>query len=244
MVDSIIRCTSALPSNDYKLCPFTRHVFLSGGVAVGKTTILNYIASVFFNVDDIFFVREYIDYDVEGEKRLESLHHGVIKNYQFQKYVLRCYRKQFMSYEFRNARIVIWERHLSEALSIFCENDESLTDEERKDIRKEIDELCEMYNIPSLNNINVKYIKINTAEVEMKWIAQMLLNGVIYPMLMKNYKHDLFVLLYCGNLKEQYRRVLQRGRSVELEVYKKSEDLLTINDTYFEFYLKHNELNN
>ncbi|EDR23964.1 hypothetical protein EDI_010070 [Entamoeba dispar SAW760] len=244
MDDSFVECTSVLPSNDYKLYPFTRHVFLSGGLAVGKTTILNYIRSVCFNVDDIFFVQEYIDYDVEGEKRLESLHNGLIKNYQFQKYVLQCYKKQFKRNEFKNARVVIWERHLGEALSIFCENDDSLTDEERKDIKNEIDYLCEIYDIPGLNNINVKFVRIDTTSIEIERIIQMLLNGVIYPMLMKNYRHDLFVLLYCGDLKEQFRRVQKRGRNIELSLYKKDDDLFKINDTYFKFYLKHDKIIN
>ncbi|EDR25489.1 hypothetical protein EDI_273470 [Entamoeba dispar SAW760] len=244
MVDSVVRCVSALPVSCCKSSSFTRHIFLSGGLAVGKTTILNYLRSVCIDMEDVFFVQEYIDFDIDGESRLECLHRGVIKNYQFQKYVLGCYRKQFMKQEFRRATIVIWERHLSEALSIFCDGDESLTIEEREDIKNDIDDLCEMYDIPSLDNINVKFVKVDTAAIEIKQVIQLLLNGVIYPMLMKNYRHDLFVLLYCGDLKEQFRRVLQRGRNVELDMYKTSEDLLKINDTYFEFYLKHDKLIN
>lgn len=239
MVESGVDCISTLFDKNCKGCFYKHHLFLSGGLAVGKTTILNYLHRICYDIENVFFVHEYIDFDIDGERCLEQLHNGLIRNYQFQRYVLRCYEKQFVREEYKNASVVVWERHLSEALSIFCEDDKSLSDDEREDIRIEIERLCVKYNVPDLNNNNVKFIKIDTSAIEAEQVIQMLLNGVVYSMLMKNYNHDLFVLLYCGDLREQFRRIRKRGRKIELELYTEVGDLLMINNRYLNFYIKH-----
>ncbi|EDR27935.1 hypothetical protein EDI_294360 [Entamoeba dispar SAW760] len=216
-----------------------QHIFLSGGLAVGKTTVINRIHDYFLNRDEIVFIREYIDFDSNGMNMLERLHGGLISNYEFQLYVLDCYEKQLNTIDYEEADIVLWERHPCEALYIFCKNDYTLTFNERIKIEMKLDSLCERYEIPKFGDKNIDYIDFDIIINDSDSVSNYLVGELIYPMLMGEYEKNVFVLLYCSNLEKQFERLTKRGRFVELESYKKKEDLLIITNDYFGFYLKY-----
>lgn len=216
-----------------------RHIFLSGGVAVGKTSTINLLHDYFTNRDEFLFVREYIDYDSDGIGQLERLQRGCITNYQFQMYVLKCYEEQLNCVEFEDAEIIIWERHPFEALNIFCKNDQTLTTKERLKLELRLDALCDKYEIPKLEGNTFDYYDFDTCVFKTEYVSNFIIGDVIYPMLMGEYERNVFIFLYCSELNEQFDRLIGRGRNIEIEVYKQKEDLLMINNEYFGFYLMH-----
>ncbi|EDR29913.1 hypothetical protein EDI_126100 [Entamoeba dispar SAW760] len=221
-----------------KDCQFVKqHIFLSGSIAVGKTTLMKELHSFFMNRDEFLFIREYIDYDTDGIKYLERLQRGLMTNYQFQMYVLKCYEDQLNCLEFEGAEIIIWERHPYEALSIFCKNDQTLSVNERLKIELRLDVLCEKYKIPKFGDKNIEYYDFDTAVIKTENIMKFIIGDIVYPMLMGEYDFNVFIFLYCSDLDEQFKRLIDRGRTIEVEVYKHKEDLLMVNNIYFSFYL-------
>ncbi|EMH77621.1 deoxyuridine 5'-triphosphate nucleotidohydrolase domain containing protein [Entamoeba histolytica HM-1:IMSS-B] len=218
---------------------FTKqHIFISGSLATGKTSVMKWLNEYLRERDDVSFIKEYIDFDVDGEKYLERLYHGEISNYQFQLYVLSCYEKQLNTLDFEEADVIVWERHPLEALNIFCKDDTTLTEKERSIIMLKIESMCDKYKIPKLFEKNINYIHIDTIFFGIEQISYFILSEIIYQMLLGEYVNDVFILLFCSNNQEQLNRILRRERTIELDMYKTKDDLLKINNKYFEFYLR------
>lgn len=238
MLNCINTNTTYLTSEESD-CEFTKqHIFISGSIAVGKTTVMKCLNEYLHEREDIKFIKEYIDYNADGEKYLEKLHNGEISNYQFQLYVIQCYDKQLNTIDYEESDVVIWERHPLEALDIFCKEDITLTDKERLEIILRIETLCDKYKIPQLIENNINYISIDTNSFRSEQISYFIISEIIYQMLLGEYENNVLILLFCSNIDEQFNRIIKRGRSIELKKYKISEDLLKINNNYFEFFLK------
>ncbi|EMS15784.1 hypothetical protein KM1_198270 [Entamoeba histolytica HM-3:IMSS] len=218
---------------------FTKqHIFISGSLGVGKSTIMKCLSDYLQERDDVFFIREYIDFSDAGERQLEKLHTGIISNYQFQLYVIHCYEKQLSTVDFEEADVVVWERHPIEALQIFCKGDETLLDKERLDIKIKLESLCDRFKVPQLFEKNINYISIDTNVIKPEQISYFLISEIIYEMLSGEYENDVFLLLFCSDTTEQLNRIIKRRRPIELKKYRTANDLLLINNNYFELFLK------
>ena len=236
--------TSGLTIGDKDIQYTKQHIILSGGIAVGKTSVIKHLHDYFLDRDEFMFIQEYIDYDTKGIEWLEKLQRGYISNYHFQMYVLDCYEKQLNRVEFEDAEIIIWERHPSEALKIFCKNDQTLTTNERIKLEMRLDTLCDKYQIPKFEGDTFDYYDFDTCVFNSEYVSRFIIGEIIYPILLGEYSSDSFVFLYCGDLDEQFERLIKRGRSIEIGVYKHKEDLLMINNIYFGFYLIHSSNSN
>ncbi|EMD44137.1 hypothetical protein KM1_203500 [Entamoeba histolytica HM-3:IMSS] len=218
---------------------FTKqHIFISGSLAVGKSTIMNLLNNYLQEREDVFFIREYIDFSNDGERQLEKLHTGIISNYQFQLFVIRCYEKQLNTIDFEEADVIVWERHPIEALEIFCRGKNMLSDKERLDLMLKLESLCNRYKIPQLKENNINYISVDTSAFKPEQISFFLISEIIYEMLLGQYENDVFILLFCSDTTEQLKRLIGRRRPIEVKKYKTVNDLLLINNIYFEFFLE------
>ncbi|EDR27730.1 hypothetical protein EDI_113690 [Entamoeba dispar SAW760] len=215
-----------------------QHIFIGGGIATGKTTMLNLLNEYMDYYTNTLLIKEYIDYDKEGVIKLKQLFNGLITDYEFQTYVLNCYEKHLNSPIYENADFILWDRHPSEALEIFCKDENSLSKEERNKLKQRLEQIYRRYEIPLLTNNDVSIINIDTSRISVEIAQEALINIFIHSAMLGITDGSIFVLLYCGDLEAQFKRVVKRGRQVELETYKKKEDLSKINQCYINFYVK------
>ena len=43
------------------------HIFVSGSIGVGKSTVLAYLKNRWVGINGLYFIKEYIDYDPDGK---------------------------------------------------------------------------------------------------------------------------------------------------------------------------------
>lgn len=213
------------------------HLFISGSVATGKTTIINKLKNKLCSDDNVYFINEYIDYDNEGEIFLRNLFEDRISNFEFQHYIIDCYEKQLKSEEYNLADLIIWERHPFDALTVFCSNDSSLTIEEKYNINQRLTTLCTQYKIPLITDENTSLTSLNTSRISLTTAQEVILNSYIYPTLGGSIGYDLYLFFYCSNEFDQIKRINKRGRISEITRYKRVQDIIPLNTLYSNMYL-------
>ena len=230
------------PTNySYHLATKKQHIFISGGVGVGKSTLLGNLKSILTDSVRFKIIYEYIDVDYEGEKQLQRLKDGEINNFEFQMYVLHCFETQLDTLSYQDANYVIWERHPIEALEIFCANDTALTNEQRQKLLEIETELCMIYGIPTIFDVKSIILKVDTFNYGNKFIAKGFVNQFIQPTIFSNTINHYFIYLYCSNEQEHLRRIITRGRKAEIKIYRNIYDLHPINHAYEDYYDRCNE---
>ncbi|EDR26898.1 hypothetical protein, conserved [Entamoeba dispar SAW760] len=215
-----------------------QHIFLGGSIATGKSTLGSAIYNYISNYTEVIFIREYIDYDPFGEEMLKKLFNNAITNYEFQKYILQCYEDQLNSLDYEEADFVIWDRHPTESLEIFCNDDKMLTNEQKERLKIQIEYLCKRYQIPSITKNTVNMIKLDTSYLDIIELEQLVLSDYICSLLLGEIDTDYYFLLYCSNIDIQFKRLLNRNRQSETSRYKYKEHLLPLNNTYMNFFIK------
>ena len=109
--------------NDEKI-----HIFISGSVGVGKTTLINAFYEKYKDRVNIFRMKEYIDFDPNGYNKYCLWRNNKMSLLDFQLYILSQFDEQVQLPEYQTAKVIIWERHPQEAQLIFS------TDMEKRDI--------------------------------------------------------------------------------------------------------------
>lgn len=132
-------------------------IFISGSIGAGKSTVIDKLMDVYDNKP--FLVKEYIDYDPEGEQKLNQFLKNEMPAFEFQKYVVDCVFSQFVDFlnNYSNqTNIIIWERHPMESLIFGAQK---LSFPEMKMLYHYIHNLCYNFGIPLPNEctfINIK----------------------------------------------------------------------------------------
>ncbi|GAB1228244.1 hypothetical protein ENUP19_0382G0008 [Entamoeba nuttalli] len=170
---------------------------------------------------------------------LNKLFNNAITNYEFQKYILQCYEDQLNSLDYEEADFVIWDRHPAESLEIFCDVDKMLTNVQKERLKMQIEYLCKRYQIPSISENTVNMIKLDTSYLDFIELEQLVLSEYICSLLLGEFDADYYFLLYCSNMDVQFKRLLKRNRQPETSRYKYKEQLLPLNNTYMNFFIKH-----
>ena len=215
-----------------------QHIFLSGSVGVGKTTAIKTFDEVYGNFVNCIVIKEFIDYDTEGEARLAACADGKMTLFDFQLYILDMLEQQLNSDDYDGARLVVWERHPEEAIEIFSTD---LSIVERKKLKDRLEMLSDLYNFPMLKNKkDFQKLTFNSLDVSDMFVAD-----VIYDIIKASFSEEakskvpkaMYVFLFIPNynVAEQYQRIMKRGRTCEIEKYKNLINLANLNLQYLKF---------
>lgn len=199
--------------NSYKNCynSSKKYIFISGSIGVGKSTFINELIQR-FNNQNIAVIREYIDYDPEGNKKLNNFLERITPPIEFQKYIIRCYLEQLM--KAKEADILIFERHPMESL-IFAKNSfESKM--ELYSLANYIQNFCIRMNIPLQHDNQILDI----------WHD----DTINYDSIFKNIVSGTgIVTCYLRvNLETQFYRIAIRGRESD-QIYLEEENMTYLN---------------
>ena len=220
-------------SNIIKAC---RKVVITGGVAVGKTSITKQVCDY---LDELnikwLIVPEYIDIYDDGLEMLNKYLNHIITAFEFQKYVIRFYDEYLQKLE-REQRIdentiLVFERTVDDSITCFS----------NLDYRKgniSLLELCELYNdavkidiqynLPSyFISGNRIFIPIKNDEVERD--GKIIANIIDYKI-----KNNIIIGLYNTD-HDCFERMVKRNREGEIESY--TQDVIAkFNNTYNNLY--------
>lgn len=206
------------------------YIFVSGSVGVGKSTIIQFLSRTFKK--NVFYVKEFIDFDPQGEKKLNDYLANKDTALQFQHYILDCYRMQFDSFQCKYSDICLIERHPEENL-IFVKN--QLTTKELDTLETATKDLLKRYNIPSLSEIDEVIFNFDSPAM-MENVAKLLdfLNERIqsHSITEKNKKKTCVRIRVECSEETQMKRIRSRGRGSDNYYLQNKEYLKTINKLY------------
>ena len=172
-------------------------IFLCGTIGAGKSTLLEQLGKLFVNANPTL-IKEYIDYDPEGDKQLNDYFRGNITCIDFQRYILQCYQKQIRE---SNSKLLIFERHPMENL-IFASY--SMSPEQLKGLWRMTKIMCEIEGIPMPWECAIQIFDADNKEVADR----------IYEISKDTY-NILCHLEVSDSL--QYYRLISRGRESDLK---------------------------
>lgn len=190
-------------------------IFISGSIGVGKTTIMDVIQYILPKHNGVL-IKEYIDYDPKGESMLNKHLNNEISPFEFQKYIVDCFFNQLEKYQ---RQTIIVERHPLESL-IFAIH--TLTKKEYNDLKNYIINLCEIYEVPLMNQCTLVImhdIDINDIENFVRDVV----NDV-----------DDIVISVSLNESKQIQNIRNRGRESDTKylIEKDLKYLRSINEGY------------
>lgn len=127
-------------------------IFVIGSIGVGKSTFIDCLLDRIKELHPIH-IKEFIDYDPEGETKLNMNLKGEMSSFDFQKYIVDCYFNQFRNYHHKT---LVVERHPQESL-LFAS--QFLTKQEYDKLDIYIKNLCQIYGVPLLCECNATTIE-------------------------------------------------------------------------------------
>ena len=181
-------------------------IFVSGTIGAGKSSLIDKLDSLYQN--QCYIVKEYIDYDEFGDMKLNELIKGCQNAFDFQKYVVDCYIKQFVAADkfFENKsgqKIIICERHPIETLLF---GSFKLNQKEMEYLHDYIKTMCEKLRIPLPKDC--KMIEISNNQYESNCSLDNIADRV---MVQKGKTKNLFCHLTVDD-KVQISRLIKRDR--------------------------------
>ena len=205
------------------------HLFVSGSIGVGKSTVVEQLKIKLNGCKNVYFVKEYIDFDPEGKQKLEDSLNDKLSLFEFQKYILDCFDKQLKNIVNENSSIIIWERHPIEAIDIFAK---TLTLSQKRFLK---DFIYKELHVPKLNSI--RYVN----SYDTYYFPPNIIADELYQLLLdscfSNNHFNIWVLLKCSRLDEQIERIILRNRSCEVDKILSNKDYLPdINALYENFF--------
>lgn len=178
-------------------------IFIAGTIGAGKSSILNVLPRRFPN-QKVVVIKEYIDYDPQGEFHLNAFLSKRIGGFEFQRYVVESYFKQFQQQE---GDLYIFERHPLESL-LFAAKCCSLDEIEK--LYNFISNMCFEFGIPLPRECEFVRIENNgIAESSVDAVADQI-------KVKKQTRRSVFVHLDVDG-KVQVQRLMKRARSSDIE---------------------------
>ena len=192
-------------------------LFVGGTIGAGKSTIVQRLLTSFPN-KKLSLIKEYIDWDKFGEQKLNMFMAKQMSAFQFQRYIIECYFRQFLVAE---GDLFIFERHPIESIVFatrFCSEDE---------VEKLYDfcyDMCKEYGIPMPGECDFMEVTNNGNTVD-PVIDQIKVRKLA--------RKSLFVHVEVDG-KVQLDRLMQRGRQSDYEylMEKGREYLRRVNMNY------------
>lgn len=204
-------------------------IFVTGSIGVGKTTIIESIRDEMTNTTPII-IKEFIDYDPEGESKLNQNLANEFGSFEFQKYVVDCFFNQIRNYHYKT---LIVERHPMESL-LFAKH--YLTKTEYENLKNYIVNLCRTYEVPLMNECDVAYIDnidINDVVNVVRGLINTQENLIIHVLIdeqrqvenlrMRNRESDIKYLIekdmkYLQDVNNQYKRLRATNYKFDEEI--------------------------
>ena len=195
-----------------------RKVVITGGVAVGKSSVLAAVREELTNLQMSYqYVPEYIDVKSDGVEMLNKYFDKSITVYEFQTYILNYYREYLKNLHPKEDDIILFERIPDDGITCYSNLDNkigALSDDEFLALYRDVKKVDIEYNIPSYllgNNFIFFPIKSINAKEDGKLITQIILNRPGENIVFGLYNTDEI----C------YQRMLKRNRQGEKEAYSK-----------------------
>lgn len=190
-----------------------KFIFVSGPIGAGKSTTVEELAVLLGN-DNPTVIKEYIDYDKEGDLRLNEYLRGDMECIDFQMYILKCYEEQFKT---ATGNVIIMERHPFEGL-VFAS--QKLAHEELTILYHAMVHYCIAAEIPLPQHCTVR-----TYDTTRPNVAEMICQDLRW--------HNNIICHLSVPENEQVRRLLVRGRQ---------SDIQYIGERNMEYLRKNNEI--
>ena len=210
-------------------------VIITGGVAVGKTSVMNAVQKYLKEYQKPFqVVPEYIDGLDDGLVELNKYLRRDISSYQFQSYVINYYPWFFENKVDKNIDLLLFERTVDDSIIVFSNLDNhqklTLSDEEFMKVFNRAKEINEKYDIPSyISNKNFEFIPIKTTNSD-------LAGKMIAAIIMVRSDANLVFGLHNDD-DECYNRMITRNRPGERDVYT-PQAIANFNNIYRNLYSK------
>ena len=210
-----------------------RKVIITGGVAVGKSSIVAVVCEELTRKDvNWTFIPEYIDVREDGLEMLNKYLRKEISAFEFQKYVIEFYEWHLNEIKLTGRDdILIFERSVDDSVTCFSNMDNMNGKLDTLDffaLYEKAKQIDAKYNIPSyLIGNDFIFIPIKTVDVQRdgKLIAEIIRNRV---------GENIIIGLY--NSDEQcYKRMCKRNRPGEIDSYTK-ESIHMFNYHYNQLY--------
>ena len=199
--------------NTYKNCinGSTKYIFVSGSIGVGKSTFINEIVKR-FEGQSVAVIHEYIDYDPQGNQKLNEFLEKLIPPMEFQKYIIKCYLDQIIKNRYSN--VMIFERHPMESLIFAKSSFESNIEFEL--LKNYISNFCNRLGIPYQNENQIMDIW-HTPDTDYDTIYKNIIKGT-----------GVITCYLRVGLDMQFYRIASRGRESD-NIYLEEEDMTYLN---------------
>ncbi len=208
---------------DYKLV-------ITGGIGAGKSTACQLIKELFeMHGIPINTIREYINYDPNGQQVLADFISGKISNFMFQNYILDTYKLQCA--ENRRNGITIIERPPEDSIACFANitysNTNELVFEQLEKLWSKVKNIVDVNDLPSYNDFDETQTVGLVSRDLFKTINDII--SIIDSDLAEGVSKRIVVLV-VKDVKQTKNRIAKRGR--ECESSYSDEYLNTINNFY------------
>ena len=194
-----------------------RKVIVTGGVGVGKSSILEAAQKELTNLGiKHHIVPEYIDVLPDAVERLGKYLRCEESSYSFQQYVINYYDYYFSNTDFGDAEVLLFERGTDDPVVCFANMDNAkgrLKDNEFEEIRQLGIKISKKWNMPSYysSDDSSVFIPMKTinAELDGKLVAHIV-----------NSRPGVNIVIGLYNDDETcYQRMIKRNRPGEADVY-------------------------
>ncbi|GAB1219139.1 hypothetical protein ENUP19_0014G0031 [Entamoeba nuttalli] len=190
---------------------YQQFIMITGGVGVGKSTLIHGLKKSLPKKERIF-IKECIDFKPNiGKKMLEETLKGKGSIYQFQLFIIDCYREQLE--KAKDMKYVIMERSPADSINIFATESYlqgKITEEEFNDLKIKTEELYQSYNIPKYHECI--FTKIDSCKYSIDGVFQIVKQQTLQCW--KRSESALF-LLFCSDPLMQKENIEKRGRPEE-----------------------------
>lgn len=205
-----------------------RKIIITGGVAVGKSTVIDQLLNKFRSLSiPYLYIPEYIDGDPKGEKILEEHLNGLITAFDFQLYTVNYYNKYLSSLNVHEDMILIFERTPEDSILCFAKknlDNGKLTSDEYNMLRTHTQYIMNTYNIPSYGSqTNIPFVVLQQHDVY-KTVC------LIQNMIEQTKTDIIFGLQVSPQI--CYRRMKDRNRPGEAESY--DENIINAFNKYYD----------
>lgn len=209
-----------------------RKIIITGGVAVGKSSIVNLVCEKLNNYGITYkVIPEYIDVKEDGLEKLNKYLKNEITAFYFQNYIIDFYESYLNELNVDEKDILIFERSVDDSITCFSNMDNAkgrITTQEFFQLYEKAKSVDEKYNLPSyLTGNDYLFVPIKTVDIN--------IDGSLITDIIRNRKNDNIIIGLYNSDEQCYNRMINRNRPGEKESYSR-ESISKFNYHYKQLY--------